>query len=112
MFLKNQEKLTLVDNFVEAIQVEKDLETMSSCLGEEEDEILMEYDMDRIISDLKDEITNLKKNKGEGKKPVKKKISTNTSLKIPPTQGIKLEHYALDNFCHTHCAYHFEKTCP
>ena len=31
MLLKNQEKLTLVDNFAEAIQVEKDLEALSSC---------------------------------------------------------------------------------
>ena len=65
MFVKNQEKLTLVDNFAKAIQVEKDFETMSSCLGEEED--LMESNMKRIISKLKDEITNLKKNKGEEK---------------------------------------------
>ena len=79
---------------------------MSSCLGDEEDEILMESDLDRVISQLQDEITNLKKNKGEGKKPVKQKISTNTSLKIPPTPGINLEDYALDKFCRTHCAYH------
>ena len=45
----------------------------------------MESDMERIISKLKDEITNLKKKNGEGKKPVKNKISTNTSLKVPPT---------------------------
>ena len=42
MFVKTQRKLTLVDNFAEAIQVEKDFETMSSFLGEEENEILME----------------------------------------------------------------------
>jgi hypothetical protein len=42
MFVKNQEKLTLVDNFVEDIKVEKDLEALSSCLGDEEDEVLME----------------------------------------------------------------------
>jgi hypothetical protein len=112
MFVKNQEKLTLVDNFAEAIQVENDLETMSSCLGEEEDEILMESDLDRVISQLQDEITNLKKDKGEGEKLFKKKISTNTSLKVPPTPKINLEDYALDIFCHTHYAYHSEKTCP
>ena len=33
MFVKNQEKLTLVDNFAEVIQFEKDFEIMSSCLG-------------------------------------------------------------------------------
>ena len=112
MFVKNQEKLTLVDNFVEVIQVEKDLETMSSCLGEEEDEILMESNLERVISQLQDEITNLKKNKGEGRKNFKKKISTNTSLKVSSTPRISLEDYALDIFCRTHCAHHYEKTCP
>ena len=28
------------------------------------------------------------------------------------TSLIKLEDYALDNFCRTHCAHHSEKTCP
>ena len=56
--------------------------------------------MERIISQLQDEITKLKKDKGEGKKHVKKKI--NTSLKVPPE--INLEEYALDNFCRTHGA--------
>ena len=112
MFVKNQEKITLVDNCAEAIKVEKDLEAISSCLGDEEDEVLMESDMDRIISQFKDEITNLKRNKGQRKKPFKKKISTNTSLKIPPFPRINLEDYAFDNFCRTHCAYHSEKNCP
>jgi hypothetical protein len=74
-----------VDNFVEAIQVEKDFEKMSSCLGKEKNEILIESDLEMVISQLQDEITYLKNNKGEGKKHVKKKISTNTSLKVPPT---------------------------
>ena len=52
-----------MDNFAESIQVEKDLETMFSCLGEEENEILMESDLERVISQLQEEITNLKKNK-------------------------------------------------
>jgi len=50
MLVKNQEKLTLVDNFVEAIKVEKDLEALPSCLGEEEYEVSMESDLDRVIS--------------------------------------------------------------
>ena len=54
----------------------------------------------------------MKRNKGEAKKPFKKKISTNTFHKVPPTLGINLEDYVMDNFCLTHCAYHFEKTCP
>ena len=110
MFVKNQEKLTLVDNFAESIQVEKDFGTMSSCLGEEED--LTESNLERVISQIQDEISNLKMNKGQGKKHVKKKINTNTSLKVPPTPKINLEEYALDNFCRTHGAYHSEKTCP
>jgi hypothetical protein len=112
MFVKTQRKLTLVANFAEAIQVEKDCETMSSCLGNEKDEVLTESDVERIISQLQDEITKLKKDKGEGKKHVEKKTSTNTSLKVPPTPEINLEEYALDNFCHTHGTYHSEKTCP
>jgi hypothetical protein len=91
MFLETQRKLTLVDNFAEAIQVEKHYETMSSCLGKEKDEVLTESDVERIISQLQDESTKLKKDKGEGKKHVKKKINTNTSLKVPPTPKINLE---------------------
>jgi hypothetical protein len=72
MFVNTQRKLTLVDNFAEAIQIEKDYETMSSCLGNEKDEVLIESDVERIISQLQDEITKLRKDKGEGKKHVKK----------------------------------------
>ena len=43
MFVKNQEKLTLVDNFVEVIQVKNDLEELSSYLGEEENEFLWNH---------------------------------------------------------------------
>ena len=85
---------------------------MSSCLGEEENQILMESYLERVISQLQDEIKNLKKNKGEGKKPIKNKISTKTSLKVLPTPRMNLEDYALDNFCRTHCAHHSEKACP
>ena len=80
---------------------------MSSCQGKEEDEILMESNLERVISQLQNEISNLQKNKGEGKKPFKKKIS-----KVPLTPRINMEDYALDNFCHTHGTYNFEKTCP
>ena len=54
---------------------------------------------------------NLKRNKGEGKKLVKNKSNKKTSPKIPPTLGINLEDYAMDNFCHSHYANHLEKTC-
>ena len=38
MFVKNQEKQTLADNFMEAIKVEKDLKEISNYLGDEENE--------------------------------------------------------------------------
>ena len=57
---------------------------------------------------LQSEITSLKRSKREGKKPIKNK---NTSHQIPPTLGINLEDYAMDNFCHAHYANHSEKHC-
>ena len=68
--------------------------------------------MERVILQLQDEIMNLKRNKGEGKKPLQKKIRTNTSPKVPPTPRINLEDYAMGTFCCTHWAYHFVKICP
>ena len=55
---------------------------------------------------------NLKRSKGEGKKPFKKKTNTKTSPQVPPTLGINLEDYVIDNFCRTHSENHLEKTCP
>ena len=57
---------------------------------------------------LQSEITILKRSKREGKKPIKKK---NTSHQIPPTLGINLEDYAMDNFCCAHYANHSKKKC-
>jgi hypothetical protein len=65
-----------------------------------------------VIFQLQNEIMNLKRSKGEGKKPVNKKTNTNTSPQIPPTLGINLEDYVMDNFCRTHYANHSENTCP
>ena len=62
-----------------------------------------------VIMQLQSEITNLKRSKREGKKPIKKK---NTSHQIPPTLGINLEDYAMDNFCRAHYANHSKKNCP
>ena len=59
---------------------------------------------------LKNEIMNLKRNKGEGKKPIKKKTNKNTSPQILSTLGINLKDYVMDNFCHAHYANHSEKT--
>lgn len=41
MFVKNQEKQTMVDSVLEAIKVEKDLEAISNYLGDEENEVSM-----------------------------------------------------------------------
>ena len=72
--------------------------------------------MQRMIKQLKNEIIDLKKSKGEGKKPfnpfIKKRTITDTPPQIPPTSGINLEEYAMDNFFHTHHANHSDKTCP
>ena len=72
--------------------------------------------MQRMIKQLTNEIIDLKKSKGEGKKPfkpfIKKRTNIDTPPQIPPSLGINLEEYSMDNFCHTHHANHNEKTCP
>ena len=55
---------------------------------------------------------NLKRNKGEGKKLVKKNNNKNIFPQIHPTLGINMEDYAMDNFCHAHSTNHSEKTYP
>ena len=109
---------------MEAIKVEKDLATISTHLGNEESEASTSQKngrknketksggKDRVIFQLQNEIMNLKRNKGEWKKPFKKKTNKNTSPQIPPTSGINLEDCAMDNFCRTHYANHSEKSCP
>ena len=94
MFVKRKEIGTLEDNFEEAIKVEKDLASISIHQGNEESEASTswkygkknkEVKLDRkdmVIMQLQSEITNLKRNKREGKKPIKKKI---TSHQTPPT---------------------------
>ena len=70
--------------------------------------------MERVIKHLTSEIIVLKKNKDEGKKPFKLFIKKRTdySPQIPPTSGINIENYAVENYCPTHHANHFERTCP
>ena len=60
------------------------------------------------------ELIDLKKSKREGKKPFKPfmKKRTNYAPPIPPTSGINIEDYAMDNLCRTHHANHSERTCP
>ena len=65
-----------------------------------------------VILQLQKEITSLKRSKREGKKPIKKNMKKNPSHQIHPTSGIKLEDYAMDNFCRAHYANHSEKKCP
>ena len=70
--------------------------------------------MQRVIKHLTNEIIDLKKNKGEGKKhfkPFVKKITYSTS-QIPPTSRINIEYYAMENYCRTHDVNHSERTCP
>ena len=57
---------------------------------------------------LQSEITSLKRSKREGKKPIKNKTNKHTSHQIPPTSGINLEDYAMDNFYRAHYANHSE----
>ena len=70
--------------------------------------------MQRVIKQLTNDIIDLKKNKGEGKKPFKPfmKKRKNFVPQLPPTLGINIEDYAMDNFCHTHHVNHSERTCP
>ena len=121
MFVKRKEMRTLEENFEEAIQIEKDLTSISSHQDNDESEAstskkqgkknkeLKLDGKDTVIMQLQSEIKNLKRSKREGKKHIKKK---NTSHQIPPTLGINLEDYAMDNFCHAHYVNHSEKSCP
>ena len=70
--------------------------------------------MQRVIKQVTYDIIDLKKNKGEGKKPFKPfmKKSTDSSPQLPPTSAINIEDYAMDNYCHTHHANHSKRTCP
>ena len=70
--------------------------------------------MKQVIKQLTNEIIDLKKNTGQGKKHFKsffkKKTYMDTPPLIPPTSGINLEDYAMENFCCTHHANHSERT--
>ena len=123
MFVKREEIKTSEEMFLEFIKVEKDLVAISHHLGNEESEAStlenngkknkeIELDgKDRVIFQLQTEIMNLKRSKEEGKKPFKKKNNTSTSPQIPPTLGINMEDYVMDNFCRTHYENHSEKAC-
>jgi hypothetical protein len=109
---------------VESIKVEKDLASISTHQGNEESEAStrenngkknkeVESDgKDMVILQLWNEITSLKRRKGVGNKPIKKKTNKITSPQIYPTSGINLEYYAMENFFRAHYANHSEKNCP
>ena len=64
----------------------------------------------RVLKQITNELIDLKKSKGEGKKPFKPFIKrrTESTPPLPPTSGINIEDYAMDNFCRTHHANHSE----
>ena len=138
MFVKARERRTLAENFLEAIKVEKDMESISSHQGNEENKpsslekntrkrkgiLRMDTEkkdkeptnmasMQRFIKQLMNDIIDLKKNKGGGKKSfkpfMKKKIDYVPQL--PPTSSINIEDYAMENYYRTHHANHSERTC-
>ena len=133
MFVKGKEKRTLERNFLEAIKVEKDLASISSHQGNEESKpSLIEKSIknnkkkskldsekkdneptnmeiiQRVIKHLTNEIIDLKKIKGEGKKAFKPFLKKRIDFapEIPPTLGINLEYYAMKNHCRTHHVNH------
>ena len=69
--------------------------------------------MQRVIKQLTNDVIDLKKNKGEGKKPFKPfmKKRTYSSPQIPPILGINIEDYAMENYYRTHHANHSKRTC-
>ena len=73
--------------------------------------------MQRVIKQLMNDIINLNNNKGgggRGQKPLKPFMKKRTYFfpQLPPTFGINIEDYAMDNLCHTHHANHSKRTCP
>ena len=82
--------------------------------SEKEDKDTMDMgSMQRVIKHLTNEIIDLKKKKGEGKKPFKPflKKKTDSTPQIPPTLGINLEYYVMENYCHAQHANHSKRTC-
>ena len=128
MFVKARQKRTLAENFIEALQVEKEIASISRSQGNEgnkpsslekpiKNKGIIKTDiekkdkeptdmasMQRVLKQITNELIDLKKSKGEGKKPFKPfmKKRTDSAPPIPPTLGINIEDYVMDNLCHTH----------
>ena len=126
MFVKGKEKRTLEENSLEAIKMEKDLESISSHQGYKESnpssseksikknkEPTDMESMQTVIKKPTNDIIDLKKSKGVGNKPFKPflKNEIDSSPQIPPTLGIILEYYAMENYRCTHHVNHLKWTC-
>ena len=70
--------------------------------------------MQRVIKQLTNELIDLKKSKGEGKKPFKPFMNKRTDFvpQLPLTSGINIEDYAMHNFYRPHHVNHSKRTCP
>ena len=116
MFVKARQKRTLAENFIKALQVEKDIASISSSQGNEENKPsssektikkkgILKTDtekkdkeptdmasMQRVLKQITNELIDLKKRKGEGKNPFKPfmKKRTYSAPPIPPTLGINI----------------------
>ena len=114
MFVKAQEKKTLAKIFIEAMKVEKDIASISSSQGNEENKTfsseknikkkgILRMDtekknkettdiasMQRVIKQLTHELIDLKKGKGEGKKHFKPfmKKRTDSAPQILPHRAL------------------------
>ena len=102
MFVKARQKRTLAENFIEALQVEKDIASIASSQGNEENKPsssekpikkkgILKTDMEkkdkeptdmasmhRVLKQITNELIDLKKSKGEEKKPFKPFIKRRT----------------------------------
>ena len=113
MFVKAQENRTLVENFIEAMKVEKDIVSISTSQGNEENkpsslekntkkkgslrtdsekqdkEPTNMASMQRVLKQIMNELIDLKKSKGEGNKPFKPfmKKRTDSAPQIPTHIG-------------------------
>ena len=138
MFVKSREKRNLAENFIEAMKVEKDIASISSSQGNEENKpsssekntkkkgiLIMDTEkkdkepsdmesMQRVLKQITNELIDLKKSKGEGKKPFKPFMNkrTNFVTQLPPTSGMNIEDYAMENYYLTHHANHSERNFP
>ena len=132
MLLKQTHKITLQDNFTEAIRIEKDLANLKGSQandkpsssnvpikthGNRRDQDSFDMKgLHRMVKQLSNEIIDLKKNSGESTSgrgffrfPDKKHFP---QKQHPPPKNINIQDYAMDNFFWAHKDNHSEKHCP